>query len=91
MNLFGGVGYLTEEQRKAPLKHTVVHFTFKTCVDLSEGVTIEARGEYPENVLARETALFMVWWSNNILQDLNGWIMPHSNKFKVINIHGQDL
>lgn len=71
------MSYLTKEQRLEAYEHMGTYFTFKTCADLSNGVYITQRHslskERYSNVLASETASFIVSWTIQIHRFLNGF------------------
>lgn len=87
MNIFGGQGYLTDEERKKPLQHGCEHFTFESCLDLSEPVRVIPYGntkEFPVELYSRDVASFMCWWTNNVHKDLNGFSGFHHTQFKLV-------
>lgn len=66
---------LTEEDRKEPLEHGCRYMTFKSCVDLSQGIEVIPYGspkitrqQYSEDLMS-----FMAFWMNNVWEDLNGF------------------
>ena len=69
--------YLTDEQRKEQYSDSQTHFHFESKTDLSDGVTVYQR--YPinekhfDNILAQETACFIVRWTISIREKLNGF------------------
>lgn len=76
MNLFGGKGYLTDEQRKKPFEHGCNHSTFKTNVDLSQGVEIIPYGTDGKLTLeqySQDMASFITYWNQHVFNDLNGF------------------
>jgi hypothetical protein len=84
MNFFGGKGCLTDEQRKKPLQHDCEHFTFRTCVDLSEPIRVSpfgSRTQFSLDEYSNDLSAFMVWWSMNVLPDLIGFNGFHNRQF----------
>lgn len=85
------MAYLTEEQRKEFLIRNFEFFQFESCVDLSKGVTIRSihydldyiLKNKPE-ALARDSARFGLWWSNNFLSKLNGFQGMDCVKFTLV-------
>ena len=67
---------LTSEDRKAPLERGCNHFTFKTCLDLSEGIKVIPYGN-PKKVsidqYSQDVASFITWWTKCVMKDLNGF------------------
>lgn len=85
MNLFGGNGYLTDEQRKKPLEHGCSYVTFKTNVDLSELIEVSSHGDFNVTIenYSRDLASFIAWWTHFVAEDLNGFSGFHNRKFKL--------
>jgi len=76
INILNKVGMLTEEDRKQPLEHGCNHFTFKTCIDLSQPIKVIPYGVSKEQsfqAYSQDIASFMVWWTNFVMEDLNGF------------------
>lgn len=76
LNIFGGEGYLTDEQRKMPLEHGCEYFTFKTCMDLSSPIEIRQYGtatEQPLTWYSIDIANFISWWTREVAPTLNGF------------------
>lgn len=87
INIFGGEGYLTDEQRKKPLQHGCEHLTFESCIDLSKPIRVIPYGNSKECSLqqySRDVASFFCWWTNNVHKDLNGFSGLHSAKFELV-------
>ncbi len=85
MNLFGGNGYLTDEQRKKPLVRGCEYVTFKTSVDLSEPIEVSSHGNFNVSIehYSRDLASFIAWWMSFVAKDLNGFSGFHNRKFKL--------
>lgn len=63
------------EERKKPIEHYVAGLTFKSCIDLSEGITITKEDWFtptPEEI-ARQSMAFATWWTLNFHPHLNGF------------------
>lgn len=77
INVLNKPGMLTDEDRKQPLEHGCDHFTFKSCLDLSEPVQIipygTSGGEYSIEHYTRDVARFISWWEYFVKKDLNGF------------------
>jgi hypothetical protein len=87
INIFGKQELLSDEDRKKPFEHGCDYFTFKTCVDLSQGVKVIPYGngtEYSINSYSQDLASFIVWWSKFVLKDLNGFSGFSHVKFELI-------
>ena len=72
--------YLTETERKQPIRHMCQWYEFSSCADLSEGVKIKPivdnpdfRGEKAINLIARDVAQFTAWWMISFHGKLNGF------------------
>lgn len=72
--------YYTEEERKKEWTFECDNFTFKTCRDLSCGITVTPRNpnlNYPirelMNMLAQEISQFTFYWSFYHRGNLNGF------------------
>lgn len=65
----------SEEERKKPLIHYVNGLTFKSCVDLSCGISIEKEEWYHPTMdqVVSQTMTFTAWWIFNIHPHLNGF------------------
>ena len=67
---------LTREDRKEPLEHGCSHFTFKTCLDLSEPIQVIPFGTaevFSTEDYSRDLASFIAWWNHFVMKDLNGF------------------
>jgi hypothetical protein len=87
MNIFGGQGYLTDEQRKKPLQHGCDYFNFESCIDLSKPIRVIPYGnatEFSVEQYSRDVASFFCWWTYNIRKDLNGFSGFHNTKFELV-------
>jgi hypothetical protein len=76
INILNKHGMLTSEDRKQPLEHGCDWVTFKSCVDLSEGVKVipyGTRGQISVQQYSQDLASFMCWWERNVMCDLNGF------------------
>lgn len=76
INILNKQGFLSSEDRKEPLVHTCDHFTFRTCLDLSEPVLITPLGLSKTAALDKYTqdvSMFISWWMNFVFPDLNGF------------------
>ncbi len=71
------MSYLTEEQRKEQYTDSQTYFHFESKIDLSDGVTVYQRYPINEkdfaNILANETACFIVRWIISVREKLNGF------------------
>lgn len=87
MNILGKKGLLSNEDRKKPLEHGCEHFTFKSCIDLSEPIKVIPYGrskKFPINIYSRDLATFICWWTNFVHNDLNGFSGFHNLKFEFV-------
>jgi len=88
INILNKLGMLTDEDRKARLQHGCEHFTFETCLDLSKPIKVipyGTRQEFSVQEYSRDVSSFMVWWTNNVMKDLNGFSGFHNVKFELVN------
>ena len=75
---------LTDKDRKHPLEHGCSHFSFKTCLDLSEPVMVKPyTGHKEESIEAysQDLASFIAFWNHFVMKDLNGFSGFGSVKF----------
>lgn len=63
----------SKEERKKPIEHYVDGLTFKSCVDLSCGITIEKQDWFnpTKEEIISQTMTFTAWWMINIYTHLN--------------------
>lgn len=76
INILNKQGMLTKEDRKHRLEHGCDHFTFETCLDLSEPVKVIPYGNassYSLEDYSRDIASFICWWTHFVQKDLNGF------------------
>lgn len=76
MNIFGGSGFLTDEERKQVLEHRGIKLDFKTCVDLSQPIIVTKYGSDKEISIedySKEIAMFICYWTKVYMCDLNGF------------------
>ena len=75
INVLNKEGMLTDEDRKQPFVHGCNHCTFRTNVDLSGGVKVESYAweEMTIDMYSQDLAAFMVYWTSQVLKDLNGF------------------
>lgn len=76
INILNKVGYLSDEDRKAPLERGFEWFTFKTCLDLTQPIRVIPFGPaetFTLNQYSSDVASFIAWWSRWVGQDLNGF------------------
>lgn len=88
-NIFGGNGYLTDDQRKEVIEHSGVKLDFKTCVDLSQPIIVTKYGinnEVSITEYSKEVAMFICYWTKVYMCDLNGFSGFHHVKFDTSNI-----
>lgn len=83
------MSYYTEEERKEEWIFECDHFTFKTCKDLSRGVTVTPRnvntailGQELMNMLAQEISRFTFYWLLYHKDKLNGFSGLDTIKWK---------
>lgn len=87
INILNRQGLLTDEERKEPLIHNCQHFTFKTCLDLSQPIEVIPYGSselYSLNDYSQDIANFIAWWTHFVRRDLNGFSGFHNVKFHPI-------
>lgn len=88
INILNKVGYLTKEDRKEKLVRGCDHFTFHSCLDLSDGVLVVPYGDGREFTIeqySRDLASFVSFWNNFVAKDLNGFSGFQNVKF---NLYG---
>ena len=75
LNILNKRGYLTDEDRKQPLSHSCNYVTFKSCIDLSEGIQVESftGNDITIEQYSQDLSTFMIWWTNFVFKDLNGF------------------
>jgi hypothetical protein len=75
INILNKNGMLSNEDRKEPLEHGCQWVTFKSCVDLSEGVRVipYGRGKISVDHYSQDLSSFMCWWEHFVKCDLNGF------------------
>lgn len=86
-NILNKQGYLTDEDRKAPLERGENYFTFKTCLDLSVGVDVYpygTRDTYDITSYSQDLASFICFWNHFVAKDLNGFPGFSHVKFNLI-------
>ena len=65
----------SKEERKKPIEHYVDGLTFKSCIDLSDGITITKEAWFnptPEKI-AQACMTFATWWTLAFHSHLNGF------------------
>lgn len=86
-NIFGKRELLTKEDRKRSLVHGCHYFKFESNIDLSDGIRVIPNGSsetFSIEDYSTDLMSFMIWWSNNIYQDLNGFLGFSNIKFKFV-------
>lgn len=76
INILDKVGLLSDEDRKEPLQISFGYFTFETCLDLSKPIKIIPLSDIKEvslEIYTRDITIFISWWTNFVLKDLNGF------------------
>lgn len=65
----------SKEERKRPIEHYVDGLTFKSCIDLSCGITIEKQEWFNPTLeeIAIQSMSFATWWALNFHPHLNGF------------------
>ena len=87
INILNKVGLLTAEDRKEKLQHGCEHFTFETCLDLSEPIKVIPYGNETKVSLqnySRDIARFFCWWTHFVQKDLNGFSGFSNVKFEPV-------
>lgn len=87
VNILNKAGLLTEVDRKQPLTHGCRHFTFKSCLDLSEPIKVIPHGNYSEvrlETYSSQIASFISWWTHFVKKDLNGFSGFSNVKFEPV-------
>ena len=90
LNILNKTGFLTDEDRKQPLTHQSNYFEFETCIDLSKGVRVIPYGNqsvFSVNDYSNDLAEFMIWWTNFVWKDLNGFSGFSHVKFELIGFN----
>lgn len=84
------MSYFTTEERKAKIAYHGDYFTFKSCADLSMGVTITMDDYYSNKdfmlyvpKLISDTARFTTHWMVNFKPKLNGFSGMDTVKFNL--------
>lgn len=93
INILNKQGFLTDEDRKQPLEHGCEHFTFKSCLDLSKPIQIIPYGQrtfFTKDEYSTDLAMFIAWWSQFVLGDLNGFSGFSNVKFEFVNFTIKD-
>lgn len=86
INILNKEGMLTPEDRKQPLEHGCHDFTFKSCIDLSDGVDVipyGSRKQFSLDQYSQDVASFICWWTHNVMKDLNGFSGFSHVKFRL--------
>ena len=86
-NIFGKRELLTKEDRKRPLVHGCDYFKFESNIDLSDGIKVIPYGSceiFSTEQYSIDLMSFMVWWTNNVFQDLNGFSGMSNIKFEFV-------
>ena len=87
-NIFGRRELLTKEDRKQSLEHGCNHFRFESNIDLSNGIRVIPYGSskvFSAEDYSKDLMIFMVWWTKNILEDLNGFSGFSNIKFEFVD------
>ena len=66
----------SNEERKKPIEHYVDGLTFRSCVDLSCGITVDKDPwlvTIPPEMLIGQAMNFATWWTLNYHPHLNGF------------------
>lgn len=87
INILNKIGLLTPEERKEKLEHGFDHFTFVTCLDLSEPIKVIPYGTaslFSIDDYSRDVARFISWWTHFVQKDLNGFSGFHNVKFELV-------
>lgn len=88
INILNKTGMLSKEDRKKALHHNCQWFSFKSNIDLSDGVTVStfsSMKEIPYEKYSQDLAAFMVWWTKMVMKDLNGFSGFGNIKFEFEN------
>jgi hypothetical protein len=88
INILNKPGMLTPEDRKQTFTHSCEHVTFYGKLDLSGEITVTKFGTVRElsyEQYSQDLAEFMVWWTNFVLIDLNGFHGLRNTKFKLVD------
>lgn len=83
------MAYLSDKERKEPIKRICRYYEFTSCADLSQGVKIRPLTENPEYktatyLIAQDVASFTAWWINAVHKNLNGFSGMDTIKWEVI-------
>lgn len=85
INILNKKGFLTDEDKKKPLEHGCEYFIFKTCLDLSEPIEITpyycSTGFMDYEKYSKDLSSFIVWWTEFVMKDLNGFSVFHNIKY----------
>lgn len=87
INILNKQGFLSDEDRKEKLVHGCNHFTFETCLDLSEPIKVTPFGSYKKqsiNNYSSDVASFIAWWTYFVKKDLNGFSGFSNIKFELV-------
>lgn len=87
VNILNKHGMLTDEDRKERLEHGCQYFTFKSNLDLSDGIKVIPYGtwdEYPIEKYSQDVASFFCWWNMFVMEDLNGFPGMSHIKFELV-------
>lgn len=87
VNILNKQGMLTSEDRKEPLEHGCNAVTFKSCLDLSQGVKVipyTNSGKISVHQYSQDLSAFMCWWEHLVKKDLNGFSGFSHIKFELV-------
>lgn len=87
INVLNKYGMLSKEDRKEKLEHGCRHFTFETCLDLSDPIRVIPYGSVTVLSIqdySNDVASFIVWWTRMVMKDLNGFSGFGNVKFELV-------
>ena len=90
MNILNKTGLISGNDKKIPFTHIGKYLEFKSCLDLSSGVNIKPISDFEILSIedySKELSDFIIWFSENIKNDLNGFSGFDNIKYNLINFN----
>lgn len=88
INILNKIGMISDEDRNHKIIHSCFNLSFETCIDLSVPIKVKMIGNSKiisiENY-SRDVSSFIVWWTLNVLKDLNGFSGFNNVKYELVD------
>ncbi len=87
INILNKIGMLSDTDRKEKLEHGCDWVSFYTNLDLTEPIKVVPFGnakKLPIDLYSQDLSSFMVWWTNFVMKDLNGFSGFSHVKFELV-------